>query len=520
MGTLRVGDPLDKNTDVGAINSQAAARADQGARRGRRGGGRRDLPAAVPAAGEGLLVPADRLHERRAELPDRAGGDLRPGALGAHVPHARRGGREGEQHAVRPVGRRLDGEGLAHPLRWRSGCAPASIWANTYNRFDPASPFGGYKESGFGREGGLHGLEPLPRSSTMHEPACPSRRPTSSTSAARSRAPSRAARTRSRARTSRSRSRKDLRDAVRAARGALPELGGDDRVQPRPGALPRRRDDGGPARRVRRADAATRPRSTRRDRSLGLVRGLGRQARAGARLLEPRRGAVLQLHRCPEPTGVVGDRRARGAAARRPRLAARAGDRRRQRRRRRSRPRRIRSRRSTLAEVLATSDVPGGVVNILTGRKRELAPVLAGHMDVNALDLAGRGRTTSRSSSASPPRTSSASSAERRGADALARRRVPRAEDRLAPDRRLGSSLAVSVSRFSQAISEGDGISVIPVLEGDVEALAALAEQAGAEGDRRARGRRRTGPRGHRPADPGARRRSGRSRGRRGRRAS
>ena len=45
----------------------------------------------------------------------------------------------------------------------------------------------------------------------------------------------------------------------------------------------------------------------------------------------------------------------------------------------------------TLAEVLATSDVPGGVVNLLTGRKRELAPVLAGHMDVNALDLAGAG---------------------------------------------------------------------------------------------------------------------------------
>jgi acyl-CoA reductase-like NAD-dependent aldehyde dehydrogenase len=45
----------------------------------------------------------------------------------------------------------------------------------------------------------------------------------------------------------------------------------------------------------------------------------------------------------------------------------------------------------TLAEVLATSDVPGGVINILTGRKRELAPVLAGHMDVNALDLAGAG---------------------------------------------------------------------------------------------------------------------------------
>jgi acyl-CoA reductase-like NAD-dependent aldehyde dehydrogenase len=43
----------------------------------------------------------------------------------------------------------------------------------------------------------------------------------------------------------------------------------------------------------------------------------------------------------------------------------------------------------TLAEVLATSDVPGGVVNVLTGRKSELAPVLASHMDVNAIDLAG-----------------------------------------------------------------------------------------------------------------------------------
>ena len=43
----------------------------------------------------------------------------------------------------------------------------------------------------------------------------------------------------------------------------------------------------------------------------------------------------------------------------------------------------------TLAEVLATSDVPGGVVNVLTGRAAELAPVLAGHMDVNAIDLTG-----------------------------------------------------------------------------------------------------------------------------------
>jgi acyl-CoA reductase-like NAD-dependent aldehyde dehydrogenase len=43
----------------------------------------------------------------------------------------------------------------------------------------------------------------------------------------------------------------------------------------------------------------------------------------------------------------------------------------------------------TLSEVLATSDVPGGVVNVLTGRTAELAPILAGHMDVNAIDLTG-----------------------------------------------------------------------------------------------------------------------------------
>jgi acyl-CoA reductase-like NAD-dependent aldehyde dehydrogenase len=43
----------------------------------------------------------------------------------------------------------------------------------------------------------------------------------------------------------------------------------------------------------------------------------------------------------------------------------------------------------SLAEVLATSDLPAGVVNVLTGRTAELAPVLAGHMDVNAIDLSG-----------------------------------------------------------------------------------------------------------------------------------
>jgi acyl-CoA reductase-like NAD-dependent aldehyde dehydrogenase len=43
----------------------------------------------------------------------------------------------------------------------------------------------------------------------------------------------------------------------------------------------------------------------------------------------------------------------------------------------------------TLSEVLATSDVPGGVINVLTGRTAEIAPWLASHMDVNAIDLSG-----------------------------------------------------------------------------------------------------------------------------------
>ena len=47
-------------------------------------------------------------------------------------------------------------EKIASKQNYRAGV----IWANTYNKFDPTSPFGGYKESGFGREGGLHGLMP------------------------------------------------------------------------------------------------------------------------------------------------------------------------------------------------------------------------------------------------------------------------------------------------------------------------------------------------------------------------
>ena len=122
LETLRLGDPLDKNTDIGAINSKMQLeRITELVQSGQDEGAEIFQPA-CKLPGEGLLVRADGVHERRAELPDRAGGDLRPGAQRAHLPHARGGDREGEQHRLRPLRRRLDGEGLAHPL---DGRAPA-----------------------------------------------------------------------------------------------------------------------------------------------------------------------------------------------------------------------------------------------------------------------------------------------------------------------------------------------------------------------------------------------------------
>ena len=138
------------------------------------------------------------------------------------------------------------------------------------------------------------------------------------------------------------------------------------------------------------AGAAAAAAGRRRDRPLGLVRRLGRQVRPGGRRDQPGRRAVLQLlaaradrrGRRPRAAGVVacsawssvlapviatGNTVVVLASQDRPLPAV------------------------TLAEVLATSDLPGGVVNLLTGSTAELAPWLAGHRDVNALDLTGVG---------------------------------------------------------------------------------------------------------------------------------
>ena len=122
LSTLRVGDPLDKNTDVGAINSrEQLERIEALVASGEEEGAEIYQPR-LPAPRARLLVPADALHERRAELPDRSGRDLRAGSLDADVSYAGGGRREGEQHRVRAVCGGVDGEGLADLV---DGRAPA-----------------------------------------------------------------------------------------------------------------------------------------------------------------------------------------------------------------------------------------------------------------------------------------------------------------------------------------------------------------------------------------------------------
>ena len=158
MSTLRLGDPLDKNTDVGAINSY-----EQLARI-------RQLSDVGEAEGAERWSPA-------CELPER--GFWFPPTLFTGVTQAHRIAREEIFGPVLSVLTfRTPDEAIEKAnntpyglsagvwtdkgsrILWMADRLRAGVvWANTFNKFDPASPFGGYKESGFGREGGRHGLE-------------------------------------------------------------------------------------------------------------------------------------------------------------------------------------------------------------------------------------------------------------------------------------------------------------------------------------------------------------------------
>ena len=107
-----------------------------------------------------------------------------------------------------------------------------------------------------------------------------------------------------------------------------------------------------------------------------------------------------------------------------------------------------------LAEALATADVPGGVVNILTGFQEELAPQLAGHLDVNALDLSGsRRRNRARAARGGQRQTRRARPGGR--AEPEGDHGLPRVQDRLASDRAVASRLRSAAVDRRPSIQSG-----------------------------------------------------------------
>ena len=157
LATIRVGDPLDKNTDVGAINSKS------------------QLEKITELVQAGVDEGAD-LYQPPCDLPER-GYYFRP-TLFTNVAQSHRIAREEifgpvlstltfrtPDEAVEKANNTVYGlsagvwtEKGSRILSMVSKMRAGVVWANTFNRFDPTSPFGGYKQSGFGREGGMHGL--------------------------------------------------------------------------------------------------------------------------------------------------------------------------------------------------------------------------------------------------------------------------------------------------------------------------------------------------------------------------
>lgn len=158
METLIVGDPLDKNTDVGAINSATQLETIESYLRiGQEEGAEiYQSSCAVPERGYWCrptlftgVSQSNRVVQEEIFGPVLAIQTFRTIEEGLskanNTPYGLSGGVWTDKGAkIFKVTRRV-----------RAGV----IWANTFNKFDPTSPFGGYKESGMGREGGLHGLD-------------------------------------------------------------------------------------------------------------------------------------------------------------------------------------------------------------------------------------------------------------------------------------------------------------------------------------------------------------------------
>ncbi|MFE6710298.1 aldehyde dehydrogenase family protein [Streptomyces sp. NPDC057695] len=158
LSTLRLGDPLDKNTDIGAINSsEQLARITSLVEQGEAEGAERwtaacDLPDAGYWFAPTLFTNVTQAH---TVARDEIFGPVLS-VLTFRTPDEAVAKANNSQYGLSAgiwseKGSRI----LAVANKLRAGV----VWANTFNKFDPTSPFGGYKESGFGREGGRHGLE-------------------------------------------------------------------------------------------------------------------------------------------------------------------------------------------------------------------------------------------------------------------------------------------------------------------------------------------------------------------------
>ncbi|WP_372727850.1 aldehyde dehydrogenase family protein [Nocardioides sp.] len=158
MGTLRVGDPLDKNTDIGAINSaEQLARIKELSDIGEaEGAGRWSPPCDLPAQGfwfpPTIFTGVTQAH--RIAREEIFGPVL--SVLTFRTPSEAVEKANNTPYGL-SAGVWTDKGSLI--LHMANQLRAGVVWANTFNKFDPTSPFGGYKESGYGREGGRHGLE-------------------------------------------------------------------------------------------------------------------------------------------------------------------------------------------------------------------------------------------------------------------------------------------------------------------------------------------------------------------------
>ena len=159
---MRLGDPLDRATQMGPqISAQQMDRVldyiRSGVEEGARllCGGERDREA---GKGAGYFVKPTVFAGRAPGNAHRARGNFRAGALRHEIQGGRGGRAHRQRHAVRTRGRGVDARpALAH--RMAAELKAGSVWINTYNAFDSASPFGGVKQSGFGRELGSAAIE-------------------------------------------------------------------------------------------------------------------------------------------------------------------------------------------------------------------------------------------------------------------------------------------------------------------------------------------------------------------------